>query len=77
MFDTKNHGSIPGRPVRLDPGILTYRIGQSDIEMSVRLDFVKTYAQGTPLMRLGVGDPETHLGAGGYITESREVDFGS
>jgi hypothetical protein len=59
------------------PGLLTYRIGQSDIEMSISLDFIKTRAQGTPFMRLevggrAVGDPR----GTGQMTDSRKVDFG-
>ena len=63
-------------PVPL-PGLLTYRIGQSDIEMSIPLDFIKTRAQGTPFMRLEVGGRAAGEGRGtGVMTESRVVDFG-
>ncbi len=61
----------------LYPGLLTYRIGQSDIEMSIPMDFIKAYTQGTPFMSLRVFGPAVGDRGSGYMTESRMVDFGS
>jgi hypothetical protein len=70
---------IQGHPDSLDPALLVYRIGQSDIEMRIPTDFIMAYTSGTPFMRLGVADDilgPSGWGHSAYATESRQVDFG-
>ena len=61
----------------LVPGLFAYRIGQTDIEMSIPIDFIKAYTQGAPYMSLHAGGLAAGARSTDHMTESRHVDFGS